>query len=61
MGYFRMGRTRVLHAMVWILKKTLRSRGGCSQDLREGRRQSWPLEVTVGFIKYAERRRKEWG
>lgn len=28
----------------------------CGQDLWEERGQSWPLEMTVGFIKYAERR-----
>lgn len=29
---------------------------GCRQDLREGRGRSRPLEMTVGFIKHAERR-----
>lgn len=51
MGHFKMGRTRVLHALVWILKKTLKR-----QDLKRRKRRSRPLEVMVGFIKYGERR-----
>lgn len=35
MGHFKMGRTRVLHALVWILKKTLRSRRGAGKILEK--------------------------
>lgn len=38
-------------------EENLEEQRRCGQYLREGRGQSWPLEMTVGFIKYAEKRR----